>query len=147
MQLHNHYFSLPESYRVSQEATGIVLAPPYSNLSAKSSLSSCLDASRWQHFIFGNRCIFVDVGWFEEAWGFVRAIAATSYRYACLCPQFDEISMVTLCLPFHLAQTINNSTVSLQAPKVISQYMHTNMHLLYHTCMDTSQHLLATCLR
>lgn len=49
--LATYSISVPESYWVSQEETCIVSAPPYSYLSAKSSLSSWLVFSRWQ-FLF-----------------------------------------------------------------------------------------------
>lgn len=62
--------------------------------------------------------------------------------------QFDETSMVTQFLPFHLACTINNCKVQPSAPKVISQlylhvYAYPQKHILTlcHMHMDVWIHL------
>lgn len=62
--------------------------------------------------------------------------------------QFDETSMVTHCLPFRLAWTINNCKVQPSAPKVISQlhlhiYAYPQKHILTlcHMHMDAWIHL------
>ena len=96
--------------------------------------------------------MIVDV-WFK---GFVTVEGATSHRYAdymcvcvCVCmwthAQFDEISMVTLCLPSCLAQTINNSTVSPRHQRSFLNFActqtHTCIHLLSYKHGHTPEHL------
>lgn len=106
-----------------------------------SSLSLYLDSSRCKYlFLATDACLLMLVDLQER-----RLLSGAQVNCACVAvwthPQFDEISMVTLCLPFHFAHTINNCTLSLQHQRSFLNYIgvYTYTHTRIYTlavCMD-----------